>query len=176
MVAKLFITKFFANQKNKIINRNKFFVYKNNSNNNNHISLKVESKNNDKKIMFKVYCSNKLKKYKILRNNKFVFVNNINSDQYFKYNIRKNSKSKYKKSINGSKYRGVSKNGNKWQVLLTNDKIKYYFGNYNSQEVAAKIYDLFSLKFRGKKAITNFFYSDARINKIYEMKLDSTDS
>ena len=88
------------------------------------------------------------------------------------YNIKANTEKEIKKFINGSKYRGVSKNGNKWQVLLTNDKIKYYFGNYNSQEVAAKIYDFFSLKFRGKKAITNFLYMDEQIQKIYEMKLN----
>ncbi len=175
MVAKLFITKFFANQKNKV-NRNKFFAYKNNNNNNNHTSLKVERENCHRNIKFKVYSTNRLKKYKILKNNKFVFINDINSDENCKCNIRKNSKKAHKKSINWSKYRGVSKNGNKWQVLLTNDKIKYYFGNYNSQEVAAKIYDLFSLKFRGKKAITNFFYNDEQIKKIYEMKLNKSDS
>ena len=175
MVAKLFITKFFANQKDKI-NKNKFFVYKNKNNNNNHTSLKVESEKCFGNIKFKVYSSNRFKKCKILKNNKLVFINNINSDENFKYEIRKNSNREYKKSINWSKYRGVSKNGNKWQVLLTNDKIKYYFGNYNSQEVAAKIYDLFSLKFRGKKAITNFFYNDEQIKKIYEMKLNKSDS
>ena len=169
MVAKLFTTKFFVNHK---IIRNKFIVYKNNNNNNNHISLKVESENGYKKIKFKAYTLNRFKKYKILKNNKYVFINNKKSDENFKYNIRKNLKKEYMKSINGSKYRGVSKNGNKWKVLLTNDKIKYYFGNYNSQEVAAKIYDFFSLKSRGKKATTNFLYMDEQIQKIYEMRVN----
>ena len=56
MVAKLFITKFFANQKNKVINRNKFFAYKNNNNNNNHTSLKVERENCHRKTI-KTICS-----------------------------------------------------------------------------------------------------------------------
>ena len=47
-----------------------------------------------------------------------------------------------------------------------NNKNKYYLGNYKSEEIAAKIYDIFALKFLGKKAITNFFYNDENIKEI----------
>ena len=37
-----------------------------------------------------------------------------------------------------------------------NKKKNYYFGNYDSEKIAANIYDFFAIKLRGKKAITNF--------------------
>ena len=74
---------------------------------------------------------------------------------------RKNIKNKSnKKSNRSSLYRGVSRNGKKWQVLLMFKKNKYYFGNYKNEEIAAKIYDYFTIKFKGNKAITNFSYND----------------
>ena len=77
------------------------------------------------------------------------------------------------KSIRSSSYRGVSRNGNKWQVLLMNKKNKYYLGNHNKEIIAAKIYDIFAIKLRGEKATTNFFYNDEQIQKIKEMKFNN---
>ena len=65
-------------------------------------------------------------------------------------------------------YRGVSKNGKNWQVLLRKNNINYYLGNYSSEENAAKIYDIFNLYLRGNKATTNFFYSEQKIKHINE--------
>lgn len=67
-----------------------------------------------------------------------------------------------------SKYRGVSKNGSNWQVLIIINNKNYYIGSYSSEELAARIYDILSIKNRGIRARTNFFYNDLQIKKIFE--------
>ena len=170
MVPKFFVTNSFMNKNNKIIKPDKFLVYKYFDNNKN-IAIKNTNNDSHPNIKFKVYNSRKLKNYKILQKEKMTHDKSIYSDGSSKRILEKISNKEFKKFINSSKYRGVSKNGNKWQVLLMNDKIRYYFGNYNSEEVAAKIYDFFSLKFKGNKAKTNFFYSEEKIKKIFDMKI-----
>ena len=76
---------------------------------------------------------------------------------------------KHKKS---SKYRGVTKTKGKWQVYLTFNNINTYIGRYDSEETAAKIYDLFSIKKNGNKAKTNFEYNIKDINKISKADID----
>ena len=78
------------------------------------------------------------------------------------------NKNEYKKFIRSSSYRGVSKNGNKWQVLLMKNNINYYLGNYYSEQNAAKVYDIFNIRLRGNKALTNFIYDDDQIKNIFE--------
>lgn len=129
-----------------------------------------------KNIRFKTYISKEIKNNKIFKNNKLVYSNNIKSNNNISnYNHHSNSIKIFKKLFRNSSYRGISKNGNKWQVLLMNNKIKYYLGNYISEETAAKIYDFFVIKFRGKKSITNFFYNEEQIKKINEIKIDKID-
>ena len=55
------------------------------------------------------------------------------------------------KDTRASKYRGVSKNGPKWQVLFMGHKKKEYVGSINSEQEAAKIYDEISIKANGLK-------------------------
>ena len=51
----------------------------------------------------------------------------------------------------GSAYRGVSKNGTKWQTILMVNKSKRYLGNYQTAEEAASAYDLHAFLTHGLK-------------------------
>lgn len=61
-------------------------------------------------------------------------------------------------SKRGSRFRGVSKNGNKWQVLAMSYKQKIYSGSIIDEIEAAKIYDKYAIKNFGIRAKTNFDY------------------
>ena len=64
---------------------------------------------------------------------------------------------KLKKYIyRGSKYRGVSRNGKTWQVLIMINRNKNYIGNFKSEEEAAKAYDEYAIKYHKNKARLNF--------------------
>lgn len=73
------------------------------------------------------------------------------------------------RGLRGSKFRGVSKNGNQWQVLIMINKKKRYIGNYKSENDAARAYDIVAIQNHGKKAKTNFFYTLYEIEKIKNM-------
>ena len=109
---------------------------------------------------------------KIMKNNKAVFANNI--DSFSKINKIKNKKILFKirKRKRGSKYRGVSKNGRKWQVLMMTHNRNIYIGTYSSEELAARVYDILAIKNKGVKAITNFSYSSKQINNIISKDID----
>ena len=66
---------------------------------------------------------------------------------------------KLKKYIyRGSKYRGVSRNGKTWQVLIMINRNKNYIGNFKTEDEAAKAYDEYAMKFHKNKARLNFFH------------------
>ena len=44
-------------------------------------------------------------------------------------------------NFRGSKFRGISKNGNSWQILLMINRKKKYLGTLPNEELAAKFYD-----------------------------------
>ena len=69
-------------------------------------------------------------------------------------------------------YRGVSKNGNKWQVIVYSKYLNGYIGVYPTQELAARVYDIYSIKNKGLKANTNFMYNLHQIQKISEANID----
>lgn len=71
-----------------------------------------------------------------------------------------------KRKPRSSKYRGVSKNGKHWQVLIMIKKKKRYIGNFIEEEEAAREYDKIAIQFHGPKAKTNFQYSEEEINSI----------
>ena len=48
------------------------------------------------------------------------------------------------------------------------DNKKYYLGSYPSEELAARIYDIFAIKMRGIKARTNFSYNNIQTNNIFK--------
>ena len=107
-----------------------------------------------------------LQKVKLIKNNKIVYV----TEEQGKTLIKKNKKQKKITFVNrgqrGSKYRGVSRNGNQWQVLIMTNKSKSYVGSYPTEDLAARIYDIVSLKNHGTKAKTNFCYSEGEIQQL----------
>ena len=116
---------------------------------------------------------------KVYKNKKVVYVNAslLNSYSTAK-NIKQLNKIYFiakKKRKRGSIYRGVSKNGNQWQVLMKENKNKIYKGSYPSEELAARIYDVLAFKNKGLKARTNFIYTSNQIKKICETEIDITD-
>lgn len=71
-------------------------------------------------------------------------------------NFRKNSKRASKRE---SKFIGVSRNGNHWQVLKNYKNTKKYIGGYGNELEAAIAYDFYSMVIDLKSAKTNFTYS-----------------
>ena len=72
------------------------------------------------------------------------------------YKIKKLEKIKKKNDIRRSKFRGVSRNGNKWQALIMINRKKNFIGNFNSEEEAANAYDEYAMKYHKNKARLNF--------------------
>ena len=170
------------NKSNKIENCNYFYINKsnlkenelNNSTINKNIDEEINKKNKENiyikeennskdNINKKNVFSNDIR---VKKNNKMIYIN--------KYLIKE--KSKKKKNIEEKKrkgrYRGVSKNGNKWQTLLSYKNKNGYFGVYPTQEIAARVYDIVSIKLQGIKAKTNFKYDIHQIQKIIDAKVD----
>ena len=111
---------------------------------------------------------------KVLKNKKIVY---INSDLLNKYSTSRYIKKA--KHINfvtrnktSSKFRGVSRNGNKWQILIAINNKKYYLGSYPSEEIAARVYDIHAIKMRGIKARTNYPYNKIQIKNIIEKNIN----
>ena len=129
----------------------------------------------------------KLRKKLFIRNNKLVYVinekhtdtkdviyldedseSNNNDDKNEKINVLERIKEKLAegRKQRSSKFRGVSKNGKNWQVLIMIKQKKRYIGNFSNEEEAARIYDKIAIQFHGSKAKTNFQYSEDEINSI----------
>ena len=104
---------------------------------------------------------------KVKRNNKMIFMNQSLIKQKPKKKEIKEGKNK-----RSSIYRGVSKNGNKWQAIVSSKISKGYIGIYPTEELAARVYDICSIKNKGLKAQTNFVYTIHQIGKIIEANID----
>jgi hypothetical protein len=63
----------------------------------------------------------------------------------------------------GSRYRGVSKNKNKWQMMIMINQKKVYIGAIQNEFDAARYYDHIAIISQGLSAKTNFKYSAAKI-------------
>ena len=68
-----------------------------------------------------------------------------------------------RKTKRRSGYRGVSRNGASWQVLMMINKVKTYIGWYDTEEEGALVYDIVSILFKQRKARTNLSYSKAKL-------------
>lgn len=123
--------------------------------------------------IFKNYNSNN-NEVKVLKNNKVVYVNSSLLNSYYTYkNLKIVDKISFVgRSKRSSKYRGVSKNGNQWQVLIMLDKNKSYIRSYSSEYIAARVYDILAIKSKGIKARTNFIYDSFQIKNIIDMNID----
>ena len=111
---------------------------------------------------------------KVLKNKKMVYINTDLLNSYSTSRCIKKSK-----NINfvirnktSSKYRGVSRNGSNWQVLIMINNKKYYLGNYPSEDLAARIYDIHAIKMRGIEARTNFPYNNTQLKNIFERNIN----
>jgi hypothetical protein len=168
-----------SNYNNKNINKigiNLKVYPENNKNNTSHDKNNINSNNKELFIITqeKNAKDNKNNEIKVFKNKKIVYINRtlLNS-----YNTSKNLKKVKNIAFIGetkrsSKYRGVSKNGNHWQVLFMNQNKKSYVNSYSSEEVAARIYDILEIKKRGIKARTNFKYNNIQMKKIKDTDID----
>ena len=170
---------FLSNNNNKNINKSEYNLnvfpeknitntsqYQNNINGNNRELFVVNHENNS--------INYKNNEVKVFKNRKIVYINQslLNSNNSTK-NLKKVKNIAFiGETKRSSKYRGVSKNGNHWQVLFLNKNKKSYVGCYPSEEVAARIYDILEIKKRGFKAKTNFKYCNLQIKKIKDMDID----
>jgi hypothetical protein len=109
---------------------------------------------------------------KVMKNNKVVYANYIDSFPNLNDCKNKNKLIIMGKGKRGSQYRGVSRNGNQWQVLIMFKNSKSYVGLFPSEEIAARIYDILAIKKRGIKAKTNFKYNSRQVSKIYSTNID----
>ena len=165
---------------NDISKPNSSFICNNNKNNFfNIINIKGEEKQknnyfNEKSDTSLLNLEENSNEIKVLKNHKAVYVNNylLNTPTTSKKLKKLNKIAFIGRSKRGSRFRGVSKNGNQFQVLIMQNKGKSYIGSYNSEEYAARVYDILAIKYRGIKARTNFKYSSQQIKKIYEMDID----
>ena len=167
---------------NNDVNTNKNYIFGNNlnfnniNNNINNIIDNDEKENNfinstnSQSVSNNSYLEDNCNKIKVFKNNKTVYMNS-----YWIYNpLKKPKSSKKLVMLNGrsSKYRGVSRNGNNWQVFLMMNRSKTYVGTYPSEEIAARVYDIMSIKYRGLKARTNFIYNNDQLKMIKEIDVD----
>jgi hypothetical protein len=165
---------------NDISKPNSSFICNNNKNNFfNIINIKGEEKQknnyfNEKSDTSLLNLEENSNEIKVLKNHKAVYVNNylLNTPTTSKKLKKLNKIAFIGRSKRGSRFRGVSKNGNQFQVLIMQNKGKSYIGSYNSEEYAARVYDILAIKYRGIKARTNFKYSSQQIKKIYETDID----
>jgi hypothetical protein len=70
----------------------------------------------------------------------------------------KNRSQKIRKSNRHSRFRGVSLNGKKWQVMIMGPFSKKYFGGFSSERTAAVFYDKLCILTNGLGSKTNFNY------------------
>ena len=173
--------KFFKNEKNNFDKNAEIFKFKNFYRKSNNI-FKVMNINNNGNDIIKNNkydknddgINNKKSEVKVMINNKLVYSNSNGTDLYhYSNNFQKSKKIIFiDVGRRRSKYRGVSKNGNQWQVLIMINKSKSYVGTYTTEDFAARVYDILAIKNRGNKAKTNFIYSETQKKKICNTDID----
>ena len=109
-------------------------------------------------------------------NNNSSTINNTSEKQLEFFSLEKNIKDihiinfvKRNKTSNQ-----IQRSLKKWKLLasiiITNNK-QYYLGNYPSEELAARVYDIHEIKMRGINARTNFPYNNDQLKNIFEKNI-----
>ena len=95
----------------------------------------------------------------------YSYLSSIDNDQCILFSGKK--KAQYfkidRKTKRRSGFRGVSRNGASWQVLMMINNVKTYIGWYDTEEEGALVYDIVSILFKLRKARTNLSYSKAKL-------------
>ena len=79
----------------------------------------------------------------------------------------------YRSKTVGSKYRGVSKNKHKWQVMIMGNFKKFYIGGIKTELDAARLYDKLAIFYHGMEAKTNFKYTKKDVEILIAEPIDS---
>lgn len=120
---------------------------------NNFLSKKTSRKSEvEGKEKPNIFNSNKTIKNKTKKKVFSIFKDKTRKKPYKKLGYKKKDIYVYR----GSKYRGVTKNGKTWQVLIMINRNKKYYGNFKSEESAAKAYDELAMQYHKEKARLNF--------------------
>ena len=126
------------------------------------------------------------KRKRFIKNNKLVFIqidkgNENKEEKNGKEGSEFDEENKNEESLNsekvselmnkkskprGSRFRGVSKNGSQWQVLIMVKNKKRYLGSFSNEEEAARAYDKVALQNHGIKAKTNYDYTKEEVKEI----------
>ena len=69
----------------------------------------------------------------------------------------------------GSRYRGISVNGNKWQLFVFVKNKKYYVGQLSTEHEAAELYDKINIIHNGPEANTNLAYTKEQVQAIIDL-------
>lgn len=87
--------------------------------------------------------------------------------------VKKFKQKNYRSKTVGSKFRGVSKNKHKWQVMIMGNFKKFYIGGIKSELEAAKLYDKLAIFYHGMEAKTNFQYTKKDIEVLIDEPMDA---
>ena len=99
---------------------------------------------------------NKLKHNNVTKGKNKIFLIKKITDRKKEESAEEKNKKKF---INrGSEYRGVSRKGKTWQVLIMINRNKNYIGNFKSEDEAVRAYVKYEMKFHKNKDRLNYFH------------------